>query len=110
VSEFQIYTGTTGQTTEKHLGARVIQNPTKHPEGKNIMFILTITLCLDTMEKKRGGLPQYFKNHRHMKRGKSDVTSNSSGITPTLCKDRKSIMFLSDFHNPAAARKIKMKL
>jgi hypothetical protein len=42
-----------------------------------------------------------------MKRGKFDIRSSSSGITPTLWKDRKGILFLSNFHDPAVARKNK---
>jgi hypothetical protein len=62
-----------------------------------------------TVEKQRVGMPKDFKNKRHMKRGEFDARSSSSGITVTLWKDRKGILFLSDFHDPrdvsTAARK-----
>jgi hypothetical protein len=45
-------------------------------------------------------MPKDFENERHMKRGEFDVRSSSSGITATLWKDRKGILFLSNFHDP----------
>jgi hypothetical protein len=57
------------------------------------------------VKKQRGGMPKDFKNERHMIRGEFDVRSRSCGITASLWKDRKGILFLSNFHDP---RRIKM--
>jgi hypothetical protein len=113
VSEFQINSGKIGQARQKDLGARVVQDLMKGLEGKHhhvyfdsyftaVAFVKAlqdkgIYVC-GTMKRKSVGMPDDSVSVRHMRRGKSEVRSTNSGIAATLWKDRKGIIFLSNFH------------
>jgi hypothetical protein len=124
LSEFQINTGNVGQARQKKLGARVVQDLMKDLEGKHhhvyfdsyftsVAFMKAlqdkgIYVC-GTVKRERVGMPKDFVSVRHMTRGESDARSTDSGVTATLWKDRKVILFLSNFHDPTDVSSVTRK-
>lgn len=114
ISEFDIYTGKIGTVIEKRLGERVVKSLTRELEGKNhevyfdnyfssvpLMKYLKdhgVHAC-GTVRKGRVGFPTDFENEKGMQRGEFQFRCSEEGLLALMWKDRKGILFLSNFHN-----------
>lgn len=123
ISDFQIYTGKV-DTSEKHLGTRVVKDLTKDIAGENHKvyfdnYFTSMQLMNDlkkskiyacgTVRKDRKGLPIDFKNDKSMKRGDTDWRMTNKGIVSMKWMDKKPIYFLSNFHDPEKITSVQRK-
>lgn len=113
--EFQIYTGKLEQTTEKNLGQRVVKDLTSVLKGNNHKiyfdnYFNSIDLQRDlraqsiyacgTIRKGRKCFPE-LKPDKIMKRGDTDWKLSTDGLAALKWMDRRSVLFLSNHHNPS---------
>jgi len=113
ISQFKIYTGNVGQTTEKCLGSRVVKTLTTNLFGKfhemyfdnyftslPLMHYLRMNCvyACGTVRKHRVGLPSDFENEETMSRGEFQFRCRE-GLVSMFWKDRKGINFLSNYQN-----------
>lgn len=114
ISQFEIYTGKVGQTTEKCLGSRVVKTLTTDLFGKfhevyfdnyftslPLMHYLRMNgvYACGTVRKHRVGLPSDFENEKTMSRGEFQFRCSEEGLVSMFWKDRKGIYFLSNYHD-----------
>ncbi|XP_050293785.1 piggyBac transposable element-derived protein 4-like [Anthonomus grandis grandis] len=116
MSQFQIYTGKVSNLTEKSLGARVIKDLSRELVGnkhklyydnfcnsvklQNSLLLEGIYAC-GTARKNRKNMPNDLRDDKHLKRGESDYRVSTGGIVALKWMDRKSVLFISNFHDPA---------
>lgn len=114
ISQFQVYTGRVADTTEKNLGARVVKDLTASLQGKNHqvyfdnyfsslpLFIYLLqhqVYACGTVRQGRVGMPKDFVSDKKMTRGEFQFRCSEDGIVALQWKDKKSILFLSNFHD-----------
>lgn len=116
MSQFQIYTGKVSNLIEKSLGARVVKDLSRELVGKkhklyfdnffnsvelqNSLLLEGIYAC-GTARKNRKNMPNDLRDDKHLKRGESDYRVSTDGIVALKWMDRKGVLFISNFHNPA---------
>ncbi|KAL4104361.1 hypothetical protein QTP88_019662 [Uroleucon formosanum] len=92
---FDVYTGKSGDTTEKNLGARVVKN----------FYPLITYLKLNgiyacgTVNMTRKHLPK-FKDDKLFKQGDYDWRINQFSTSIIKWKDKRMVSLLSNFHDP----------
>lgn len=115
VSQFQIYTGKSGNTSEKNLGSRVVLDLCES------LFHKGYTVCLDnfftspslmvklllkgvkafgTTKRDRKYFFRDFSADKELKTGNYEWRATITGIAAMKWKDKKGVHFLSNFHNP----------
>jgi hypothetical protein len=114
ISQFEIYTGKVGQTTEKCLGSKVVKTLTTDLFGKfhevyfanyftslPLMHYLRMNgvYACGTVQKHQVGLPSDFENEETMSQGEFQFRYSEEGLVLMFWKDRKGIFFLSNYHN-----------
>ena len=114
ISQFEIYTGKVGTLTEKNLGARVVKTMTENLNGKNHHvyfdnYFSSLPLMRNllqhqvyacgTVRQGRVGMPKDFTSDKSMERGEFQFRCSEEGLVALLWKDKKSILFLSNFHD-----------
>jgi len=119
VTRFQIYTGKSGNTSEKLLGARVIKDLTsdlKHLyyeiyfdnyfSSVDLMISLKEDgiLACGTVRKDRAKLPQKQQNDKEMENGKYQYKTSFKGLIWVKWMDKKPMDFLSNFHDPCIVK------
>lgn len=116
IDQFQIYTGKVGETTEKHLGARVVHDLTRSLINKNYLVFfdnyftslpLLRTLksegihACGTIRKGRLGIPQDMKPDKQMVRGEHDWRITHDNISFTKWVDKRIVTIASNYHDPS---------
>lgn len=119
VSRFQIYTGKTGGTPEKSLGAKVVKALTSDLKdlyyeiyfdnyftSVDLMISLRENgiLACGTVRKDRVGLPKIQKNDKDMKVGDYQYKTSVKGLAWVKWIDKKPVQFLSNFHDPSIVK------
>ena len=114
ISQFEVYSGKVGTTTEKNLGARVVKTMTAILNGKNHRvffdnYFSSLPLmrhllqhqvyACGTVRQGRVGLPKDFTSDKNMERGEFQFRCSRDGLVVLLWKDKKPILFLSNFHD-----------
>lgn len=120
---FDIYTGKTGDQTEKNLGARVVKSLAAPLTNKNHKiyfdnFFSSVKLMEDLLDSKiyacgtinvsRKNLPN-FTNDKDLKRGEYEWYTSDSGLTAVKWRDKKSVHMLSNYHVPTIVTEVKRK-
>lgn len=111
---FDVYTGKSGDTVEKNLGARVVKNLSAPLKNKNYFLYFDnyftsyplmsylksngIYAC-GTVNMTRKHLPQ-LKDDKSLKQGEYDWNTDQFSISIIKWKDKRSVSLLSNFHNP----------
>jgi len=111
---FDVYTGKSGDTTEKNLGARVVKNLSAPLQNKNYFlyfdnyftsYPLITYLKLNgiyacgTVNMTRKHLPK-FKDDKLFKQGDYDWRIDQFSTSIIKWKDKRMVSLLSNFHDP----------
>lgn len=114
--QFQIYTGKSGDSVEKDLGARVVTDLTRSLVGKGHYvyydnYFNSVPLqkklqsemiyACGTIRRGRRNLPDDILDDKHMKRGQSDWRISKDGLAYLKWMDRKGVHFLSNYSDPS---------
>lgn len=120
-NQFQIYTGRIGDLAEKELGARVVKDLTRDLVGKghHLYFdnyfnsvglqqslLEDFIYACGTARKGRKNVPTDLKDDKELQRGESDWKISKDGIVCMKWKDRKGILFLSNYQTPVATETV----
>lgn len=111
---FDVYTGKSGDTVEKKLGARVVKNLSAPLKNKNYFLYFDnyftsyplmpylksnrIYAC-GTVNMTRKHLPQ-LKDDESLKQGEYGWNTDQFAISIIKWKDKRSVSLLFNFHNP----------
>lgn len=124
VCQFQIYTGKSENTTEKNLGKRVVLDLTRPIVGKFFKvyfdnYFNSLELQRDllrdniyacgTARKGRKYIPTDLHDDKGLQRGDFDYRVSTDGIVCLKWMDKKSILFLDNFHNPSDTQTVNRK-
>ena len=123
VCEFQVYTGKS-KNSEKELGPRVVKDLTRELVGKNHHvyfdnYFTSVNLKVElkndkifacgTVRKKRKRLPKSEIPDKKMKRGDYEYKTSNTGIRWIKWMDKKSVLFLSNYHDPCETTMVKRR-
>ncbi|MGH0142441.1 UNVERIFIED_CONTAM: hypothetical protein FKN15_021211 [Acipenser sinensis] len=123
VCDFSVYTGKTGGNPERDLGGKVVKSLCSQLEGKACQiyfdnYFTSVLLlqdmkakglhCCGTVRANRKHLPT-LKSEKELKRGDSDFTVSSDGISCVRWKDKRTVTLLSTIHSPISISQVERK-
>lgn len=124
VSQFQIYTGKINASPEGNLGSRVVKDLSRTLVGKGFNlyfdnFFNSVQLQKDlqsekiyscgTFRKGRKGMPQDLLEDKNLQQGQFDWRVSNDGLAFMKWKDKRSVLLLSNFHDPTVLQTAKRK-
>lgn len=121
ICEFQIYTGKVNNKSENLLGERVVKDLSRALVHKhyriyfdNYFSSVDLMSCLrtdgilacGTVRKDRKDLPKIQEADKSMSSGDSEFRSSYKGVRWLKWTDKKSVHFLSNFHDPSVISQV----